>query len=73
MRPTISSSTVAATFTCTVTDPTNGVLKMELPNGNSSSISSGQYFYDLEIYTSNDVIVKRLLKGEVTLNPEVTR
>jgi hypothetical protein len=73
MRTTISSSAVAATFTCTVTEPTNGVLKMELRNADSSAISSGQYFYDLEIFTANDVIVKRLLKGEVTLNPEVTR
>jgi len=31
------------------------------------------YFYDLEVHTGSDVIVKRLLEGKVTLNQEVTR
>lgn len=73
MRSTIASDTIAATFTCTVTDPDQGIVKMELRNGDSSAITPGRYFYDLELYTENNVIVKRLLKGEVTLNAEVTR
>ena len=63
----------AASFTCTVISASEGKLKMELPNATSSGISAGRYFYDLEIYTVNDGIVKRLLQGEVTLNQEVTR
>ena len=55
-------------------DPTTeGKLKMELPNGVSSGMAPGRYFYDLELFTANDVIVKRLLKGEITINAEVTR
>ena len=46
---------------------------MELPNGVSSDMAPGRYFYDLELFTVNDVIVKRLLKGEITINAEVTR
>ena len=46
---------------------------MELSNSTSSGISAGRYYYDLEIFTSSDTIVKRLIQGEVTLNQEVTR
>jgi hypothetical protein len=74
MRSTRTSDTVAGTFTCTVLTPaTNGTVKMELPNAVSSGMAAGRYYYDLEIYTSGDSVVKRLIQGEVTLNPEVTR
>lgn len=74
MRPTISSSTVAGSFTCTVLIPTtDGKVKMELTNSASSAMEPGRYFYDLEIHTPNNAIVKRLIQGEVVLNPEVTR
>ncbi len=74
MRSSKTSSTVAASFTCTVLSPvTNGVVKMSLPNGVSSAIAAGRYFYDLEIHTPNNALVRRLIQGEVTLNPEVTR
>jgi len=74
IRAKITDSALAASFTCTVLDPvTEGKLKMELPNGVSSEMAPGRYFYDLELFTANDVIVKRLLKGEITINAEVTR
>ena len=73
MRTTKSASTIAATFTCTVTDATGGTVKMELPNATSSAISPGKYYYDLELYTANNVIVARLMQGTVILTPEVTR
>tara|TARA_A100001015_G_scaffold206942_1_gene231425 strand:- start:314 stop:454 length:141 start_codon:yes stop_codon:yes gene_type:complete len=46
---------------------------MELPATTSTAMSSGVYFYDLEIHTANDAIVKRLIEGTVTINQEVTR
>ena len=74
LRSTINSSTAVEEFICTVMNPsTSGKIKLELRNNQSSAISAGRYVYDLEIYSSNDAIVKRLLKGEVILNPEVTR
>jgi len=73
MRAKKSDASPAASFTCTVTDAEGGVLKMSLPNSTSSSIAAGRYFYDLEIYTAGDAIVKRLLEGEVTIDREVTR
>ena len=73
MRNTKGASTVAATFTCTVINATDGEVKMQLTNSTSSAISAGKYYYDLEIFTSGDVIVSRLMEGTVILTPEVTR
>jgi len=73
MRSTKTSADVAASFTCTIPIPTNGVVKMELPATTSSAMTAGLFFYDLEIHTAGDAIVKRLIEGKVTLNQEVTR
>jgi len=73
MRTTKSASTVAASFTCTVTNAGAGELKMELGNATTSAISAGKYYYDLEIYTNSNVIVQRLMEGTIILTPEVTR
>lgn len=74
MRSSKTASAVAASFTCSITSPpTAGIVKMELPATTSSAMASGVYFYDLEIHTANDAIVKRLIEGKVTINQEVTR
>lgn len=73
LRVNKSSSSVAATFTCTIPTPTNGKINMTLPNGISAPLTAGRFHYDLEIYTSSDALVNRLLHGEVTLTQEVTR
>lgn len=73
MRPTRASSILSATFTCTIPTPTNGVIKMELGHAISSGLSAGRYFYDLEIFTSGDSAVTRVMQGEVDINQEVTR
>lgn len=69
-----TSSTLAAEFLCEVVTPTvNGVVKMTLTNSTSSAMVPGLYYYDLEIYTAGNAIVKRILQGEIILTPEVTR
>lgn len=74
MRSTKTAASVAGTFTCTIHGAaTDGVVRMALPPATSSAMAAGLYHYDLEIFTNNDVIVKRLIEGKVTLNQEVTR
>ena len=51
----------------------NGVVRVALPPATSSNMTAGLYHYDLEIFTTNDVVVKRLIEGKVTINQEVTR
>jgi hypothetical protein len=73
MRAKYSDTTPAATFTCTMINASEGTLKMELGPSVTKLLTPGTYYYDLEIYTSNDVSVIRLLQGKVTLTPEVTK
>ena len=73
LRTSVTASSASASFTVTVTNAANGALKMQLPAATSSGISAGQYVYDLESYTANDSIVKRIMQGDATITPEVTR
>lgn len=84
LRSTHESTTIAAYLKVTKTNPTGGALKVELPNGNwtdsdnnarigSKDVAAGQYVYDIEIFTNADGVVKRIMMGTATINPEVTR
>ena len=72
MRSTHDSSTVVGTFTCTISNATGGIITMAMTASVTGAIEEGIYVYDLEI-TSGSGIVTRLLEGEITTNPEVTR
>ena len=72
MRSTHDTSTVAGTFTCTVSNASGGIITVAMTSSVTAAIEEGIYVYDLEI-TSGAGIVTRLLQGEVTVNPEVTR
>ena len=72
MRSTHDSSTVVGTFTCTISNASSGEVTMSMTSSTSAAIEEGIYVYDLEI-TSGTGTVTRLLQGEVTVNPEVTR
>ena len=73
LRTSVDASSASATFTVTKTNPTEGALKMQLPAATSSGISAVEYVYDLEIFTSGDSVVKRIIQGSATITPEVTR
>ena len=72
MRSTHDSSTVVGTFTCTISNASGGVITMTMTNSTTAAIEEGIYVYDLEI-TSGAGTVTRLMQGQVTVNPEVTR
>lgn len=73
IRPTVTSSTLTASFTGTVTNAAQGKINLALTATTTGGISSGKYFYDIEIFTANDAVVTRLLQGTATVSPEVTR
>ena len=74
IRSTHTSSSVSASFNCSIVGlATAGVMKLALSAATTAAMAPGVYVYDLEIYTANDAVVKRLLEGTVTLSPEVTR
>ena len=72
MRSTHDSSTVAGTFTCTISNAVGGIIDMSMNPTVTGAIEEGMYVYDMEI-TSGSGSRTRLLQGEVTVNPEVTR
>lgn len=73
MRAKKTDASPAATFTVTVSDPALGKIKLAMPNATTTTVAPGLYFYDLELYSSGDEIVTRLVEGQVTVTPEVTR
>ena len=72
MRSTHDSSTVVGTFACTISNASGGIITMSMTASVTGAIEEGIYVYDLEIM-SGAGIVTRLLQGEITINPEVTR
>ena len=72
MRSTHDSGTVVGTFTCRISDATAGEITMQMTNSTTAAIEEGIYVYDLEI-TNSAGTVTRLMEGNITVNPEVTR
>tara|TARA_B100001750_G_C15306550_1_gene494991 strand:+ start:215 stop:550 length:336 start_codon:yes stop_codon:yes gene_type:complete len=72
MRSTHDSSTVVGTFTCTISDASAGEITMQMTNSTTAAIEEGIYVYDLEI-TNSAGTVTRIMEGNITVNPEVTR
>jgi len=72
MRSTHDSSTVVATFSGSVTNASSGQITLSLTNSQTSAIDEAIYVYDVEI-TSGAGAVTRILEGNITVTPEVTR
>ncbi len=73
LRPTPTSTTLSATFTCTITNASQGKLKMVLPYTVTRDIPAGKYYYDLELFNSNASSMTRLIEGVARVTPNVTR
>lgn len=73
IRKTKDAADATASFVCTIPNAEAGIIKMEMTNATTSAIPAGVYLYDLEIFTSSDTFVLRLLQGQVTVTREITR
>jgi|TARA_R100000030_G_C3209978_1_gene113092 hypothetical protein len=73
MRSTHDSSTIALTYTSTIASPaSNGKINLSATATQTAAIEEGIYVYDLEIESSGGEVT-RLMEGQVTVTPEVTR
>ena len=72
MRSTHDSSSIVATFSGSVTNASSVQLTLSLTNSQTSAIDEAIYVYDVEI-TSGAGAVTRILEGNITVTPEVTR
>lgn len=73
MRKTKDATEVSGTFDCNIPTPSTGLIKVEMSNAVTGGLAAGVYFYDLEIFTSGDAFVLRLIQGQVTVTREITR
>lgn len=71
MRKSYSSS-VAYNFQISISNPTQGRVRIELGSEYSRTIPAGRYLYDLEVTDSNGEKL-RVVEGIVTINPEITK
>jgi len=71
VRANPDSSTVAASFTGSSPDPTNGVVQIEMPASTSALLTASCYFYDLRIISGTQVYYP--LEGKLLVSPSITR
>lgn len=71
IRSTQDSTTIKASFTCTVTDGANGQVTCVLSAADSADLTPGLHYWDLEENASG--IISTILAGNVTVLADVTR
>lgn len=71
MRKSYQSST-AYNFTTSISNPTQGRVRVELSSDQSRAIPAGKYLYDVEV-TSPSGERTRVVEGIVLINPEITK
>lgn len=71
IRSSQDSTTIKASFTCTVTDGANGQVTCVLSATDSATLPVGIAFWDLEETASG--VVSTILAGNVTVLADVTR
>lgn len=71
IRPDTESTTVSATWTCTVTNGAGGVVTCVLPSSQSVTLNPGLFRWDLQENASGTI--STLLAGQVTVLADTTR
>ena len=65
------SSLTSTSFTTTVTDISNGKVKIALTATETRDLTPGRYLYDLILYRNGENV--KVLEGEVIIKKSVTR
>ena len=73
IRKTYESSTLSATFTTAISNPTtDGQVTLSLTDTITKALSPGRYVYDL-VVTDGSSISTRVVEGQAIVTPGVTR
>ena len=71
------SSGEATAFTTTIETPSaDGVATLSLTNTQTDALKAGRYVYDIELSyqdSSSATIIERILEGQITVPPSVTK
>ena len=72
-----SADSSAVSFSTAIANPsTLGVINLTLTNAQTSAMKAGRYVYDVEISSldsASNTLVERILEGQITVSPSVTR
>lgn len=71
IRYTRDATTVAASFTCVITDAPNGVVQLTLGSTASAALDDGVAYWDLQ--RTSGSVVSTVLSGKCTVLADVTR
>jgi hypothetical protein len=63
----------AYTLTANVTSGTGGNVTVSMTAAETANVQSGRYVYDVEVYDANTDVVYRIVEGQITVYPEVTK
>jgi len=70
MRSSLYSQSEIYDITCSIVAPAaNGNIRLQQTYQYTSNIKPGRYFYDVQIFDSENNILKRVLEGIVIVNP----
>lgn len=67
-----SSNSIAEFAISIGSDPSKGVITMELPANTTSNMAAGRYVYDVVIKDSSNNVT-RILEGVINVLPQVTK
>lgn len=72
-----SDSDDTVEFSAIISDPaSDGIVTLSLTNTQTDAIKAGRWLYDAEISfvdSDGDTIIERVLEGNITVTPSVTR
>lgn len=73
IRKSYSSSSAVLFNTEIDENPATGIVYISLTPDQTSSMKSGRYVFDVEIYNDDESNVIRISEGQVTVTPRVTK
>jgi len=59
-------------LTCNFLNQSEGEISISLESTDTRKMKAGRYYYDVELFTSVDGIVTRILEGQFEVNERVT-
>jgi hypothetical protein len=72
IRKTYTSST-SISFVCTLVNASSGIVKIALTNTVTDAMKAGRYVYDVEAQDGTGGDITRIVEGQITVTPGVTR
>jgi len=66
-------STTSTSFACSLVNASKGIVKIVLSSTTTNAMKAGRYVYDVEAQNGTGGTVTRIVEGQATITPGVTR